>query len=107
MTLFLALIFFCCLFLLLKRGLDYKISNYTRNCSHCKDSTEKPTSKDRAAGGTRWEATEAAVTDGDRKLSYPTGGALTLAQVRLVTTLAGSLSVFRFRFYMAITISSS
>lgn len=51
--------------------------------------------------------TEAVVTDGHRKLNYPTGGALTLAQVRLVTTLAGSLGVFRFRFYMAITISSS
>lgn len=51
--------------------------------------------------------TEAVVTDGHRKLNYPTGGALTLAQVRLVTILAGSLGVFRFRFYMAVTISSS
>lgn len=34
--------------------------------------------------------------------NYPTGCALMLAQVRLVTTLVGGLSVFGFRFYTAI-----
>lgn len=72
-----------------------------RNASH-RQVMKKLTGKDRAAaGGRRWEVTEAVVTNVHRKLKLSTACALMLAQVRLVTTLVGGLSVFGFRFYEA------
>lgn len=66
-------------------------------------SMEKPTCKDRqqqVAGGGKWLKQWLQVFTGS--YNYPTGCALQSAQVRLVTTLVGGLSVSGFRFYIAV-----